>query len=104
MTFADVLAGLQVSGGRTCFDASSCSWRLPRASPLRVLPSEPRLRFGSGSTMELLAGTGGGGAHMHGCPRQDWAAFTGTLKLRLYAKKVVELKAAIQADRSGRQV
>ena len=41
---------------------------------------------------------------MHGCPRQDWAAFMASLKLRLYAKKVAELKVAIQADRSGWQV
>jgi hypothetical protein len=33
--------------------------------------------------------------------RQDWAAFLASLKLRLYSKKVVELKAAVQARRGS---
>jgi hypothetical protein len=53
------------------------------------------------SDVDCLHALGSWCLHRH---RQDWAAFLSSLKLRLYSKKVAELKSAVQARRGCRQL
>jgi hypothetical protein len=103
-------AGAQLVSASGLGPGMPASGRRPRGAPRaalasalrgsRALLSKPRVRrvrLGSVCSRRQTVGV----TSFTVCPLQDWASFTASLKLRLYAKKVTELKTAIQAEPSG---